>query len=468
MPWNQGGNGGSGGGGGGGTPDPNSVGATQIQSNAVTTVKIADLNVTSAKLADAAVTTAKIADGAVATADIADLAVTTIKVADGAITTDKIAAGAVATADIADGAVTLAKVSAALSDGQLLGRAGASLAGFTPGTAFNFNRNVTGGVAGLDANGRLDTATVGTVNDAFDVAVDVTPAFPAAPASNFGRIGVVEWVPQVRDFVVADAAGSLAFVERWFAGATKYSWAASQTAAFNGNGIGIALAALGTFSVPAMDATALGSRQRNRWTSALTNGSYSGPFSGNGSTGVGTARPGQLVGGVRLGGFFHAIEFAYGNDQANTSSFVGLGQSVPGGTATPITRAHHAGLSFEGASAAGSVVRFTRNDSSGTGIAVDLTAGSNGVVATLNRGASTAPLLLSMFMPTEQDILCVRLDRVDGPRNIVPIFRNTFTTQIPGAALTAGLVHETYMRANAAIGAGAIIDVYRVFGFSGG
>lgn len=304
--------------------------------------------------------------------------------------------------------------------------------------------------------------------NALDLAVDATPALPSAPASGFGRLGVVEWVPSWRDFVLGDNAGSLSFVERYFQGATKYSWAASQTATFDGGGVGIALAGLGTFSVPAIDATALGSRQRNRWTSATASGSYAGPFSGNGTTGVGGSRPGQLVGGVRIGGFYHAIEFAFGNDQANTSSFVGLGQTVPGGTATPITRSHHAGLSFEGAAAAGSVVRYTRNDGSANGIAIDVTAGSNGVVQTLNRGASAAPLLLSLFMPTESDILCMRLDRIDGPRSIVPIMRRSDTVQIPGSGLSGGLVHESYIRANALLGAGAIIDVYRVFGFAGG
>lgn len=76
------------------------VGAAQIDSNAVTTAKIADANVTSAKIADGNVTSAKIADGNVTSAKIADANVTTSKIADANVTTAK----------IADANVTLAKL----------------------------------------------------------------------------------------------------------------------------------------------------------------------------------------------------------------------------------------------------------------------------------------------------------------------------------------------------------------------
>lgn len=63
-------------------PDANSVGPTEIQTDAVTTGKVANSAVTTAKLADSAVTTLKIADTSVTTAKIADANVTYAKIQD--------------------------------------------------------------------------------------------------------------------------------------------------------------------------------------------------------------------------------------------------------------------------------------------------------------------------------------------------------------------------------------------------
>jgi hypothetical protein len=66
------------------------IGADQLQSNAVTTAKINNSAVTTAKIADDAVTTAKIADDAVTNSKIADDAVDTDQLADHSVTAVKI------------------------------------------------------------------------------------------------------------------------------------------------------------------------------------------------------------------------------------------------------------------------------------------------------------------------------------------------------------------------------------------
>lgn len=72
-----------------------SIGADEIEPDAVISVKILAGAVTTAKLADQAVATSKLAEDAVSANKIADGAVTTAKLADDAVTQAKIADGAV-------------------------------------------------------------------------------------------------------------------------------------------------------------------------------------------------------------------------------------------------------------------------------------------------------------------------------------------------------------------------------------
>ena len=96
------------------------LGASNLQTNSVTTAKIADDAVTNAKIADnavqaaqinaSAVTEAKINAAAVTTTKIADTAITTAKITDANVTEAKLASDAVSTAKIADDAVTIGKI----------------------------------------------------------------------------------------------------------------------------------------------------------------------------------------------------------------------------------------------------------------------------------------------------------------------------------------------------------------------
>ncbi|MFV2055220.1 MAG: hypothetical protein ACC707_02090, partial [Thiohalomonadales bacterium] len=77
------------------SPGANSVGASQIQTNAVTNSKILNAAVTGLKIATDAINTTHISAGAVTTNEIGTGAVTTNEIKDGSITRSKIATGAI-------------------------------------------------------------------------------------------------------------------------------------------------------------------------------------------------------------------------------------------------------------------------------------------------------------------------------------------------------------------------------------
>lgn len=328
------------------------------------------------------------------------------------------------------------------------------------------NKDVASGYAGIDANLRLDTAVIGTARDAFNIAVNTTPAVPSTPASNFLSLGGIEWVPGWRDLLFMDQSGFAYFIQRAMPWSHRLDWQAVQI----GTTLpaeGMIMATVGTITTPALANDQLSYRPRQRSTSAAAINSYATFFTGAGGTGLGVVRPGAVVSSTNIGGWFTTQTIAFGNDVAGTSMFVGCGQAVAGGTTTPVDRAHHIGISFEVGSATGSAIRVTRNDGSASGVAVAITLGNPGVVASLNRGASTFPLVVTTFEPPGGGLAGIRVDGIQGPQTIVPYFRDSFTTQIPSSGLTGGEVYEHYQRTHAGTTA-VIMDAYSMQGWSGG
>ena len=103
------------------TPNANNtIGSSEIASDAVTTAKIASDAITTAKINASAVTTAKIAANAVTTAKIDALAVTSAEIATDAVIAAKIADGAVTEGKIGALAVTEGKIaSSAVTEGKI-------------------------------------------------------------------------------------------------------------------------------------------------------------------------------------------------------------------------------------------------------------------------------------------------------------------------------------------------------------
>jgi hypothetical protein len=273
-----------------------------------------------------------------------------------------------------------------------------------------------------------------------------------------------------------DEGSSVSFVRRWMRGASEFSYTAFYKAAgafpiATGDGIDFAATPNGAAASQALAHTSLGYRRRIATTSDGTfagsqGGFYSG-FMGFPGAALPMLMPSQNVSGIRYGGYFVVLEFAFENDPDTMSAFAGVTELVPGGSASPITRPHHAAVSYEDGGAAGSAMRFTRNDGSATGTAVTLTAGNPGVVNTLNRG-TFEPIILTLFSPPEADALGVKIDLVTGPRNVTPIYRALHTTQIPTTP-SGGQLIEVFMRAGSPFAsAEGQFSLYRCFGWQGG
>lgn len=311
------------------------------------------------------------------------------------------------------------------------------------------------------ADGPMTVVTSGTV--------------PSAPSAGSTQLTPIEYVPGWRDLLMMDEDSSVSFVRRWMRGATEFSWApffkdAGGFAAPTGMGIDFGTSGNGG-DVQGLAHTSLGYRQRLRH---QMGGTFVGTGAGIFSGGYGfpafvhpKLMPSQNVSGIRYGGYFVVLEFAFENDPDVVAAFAGVTEIVPGGAASPITRPHHAGISYEDSAAAGSAMRFTRNDGSASGTAVTLTAGNPGVVNTLNRGTFN-PIVLTLFSPPEEDALGVRIDLVTAPRSITPIYRALHTTQIPTTP-SGGQSIEVAMVAGAPFASAAgIMSVYRCFGWQGG
>jgi hypothetical protein len=196
-------------------------------------------------------------------------------------------------------------------------------------------------------------------------------------------------------------------------------------------------------------------------------GFYSALSASSGTVTSQVTLPSRDVSGTRYGGYYFFMEFAWETDFANVSAFAGVGQDTPGGSSSPITRAHHAGVSWEPGSATGSAMRFTRNDGSASGTAVDLTVGQSGVLNSLNRG-TYQPIQITLFSPPEADALGVRIDVVTAPRSITPIYRALHTTGIPTTP-TNGQVIEVLQRNGSPFAGGqSLTSIYRIHGWQGG
>lgn len=295
---------------------------------------------------------------------------------------------------------------------------------------------------------------------------------PSAPSAGTTQLTPIEYVPGWRDLLMMDEDSSVSFVRRWMRGATEYHWAPT-TAPLNINnrlhgGTGIELVAFGNYtglSVPAFALSPEGSQPRLRINGdGVQGGFYSGTF-GFPAVPQQLHRPSGLASGVRYGGFYFAVQFRFNAAVAGATAnaFIGLGQSVPGGTTVPINRAHHAAISHEGGGSTSNPLRVTHNDGSASGVAVTLSTGTAGVTNTLLRN-ETRPLLLILYSPPESNELGVRIDRIDAPRTITPIYRATRTEQIPAASM----LFEMYQ---SGVGFGQTnpsLELYRVWGWQGG
>jgi hypothetical protein len=308
-------------------------------------------------------------------------------------------------------------------------------------------------------SGTLDTITSGTI--------------PSAPPADDVSLNSIEYVPGWRDLLMMDEDSSVSFVRRWMRGATEYHWAPIAAPDSVNNqirgGHGIEMVAFGGYnglSRPAFSLTPEGSQPRMRIDGdGATGGFYSGSFAFP-AVQQQLHFPSGIASGIRYGGFYFACQFRFNAAVlgASANAFVGLGQAVPGGTNVPVNRAHHAAISHEGGGSTSDALRFTRNNNSGSGIAVSLNTSSPGVINNLLR-SETRPLLLTLFSPPEADELNVRIDRIDAPRTITPIYRATHTTQIPAASM----LFECYQAGVVEFGAtNPSMELYRVWGWQGG
>jgi hypothetical protein len=302
--------------------------------------------------------------------------------------------------------------------------------------------------------------------------VTTTGTVPSAPSAGTTQLTPIEYVPGWRDLLMMDEDSSVSFMRRWMRGATEYHWAPT-TAPANVNtqvrgGYGLDLVAFGDYSGlsrPAFALTSAGSQPRLRIDGdGVLGGVYSGTF-GFPSVQQPLHFPSGVASSVRYGGFYFACQFRFNAAVSGTTAnaFIGLGQAVAGGTNVPVNRAHHAAISHEGGGSTSDALRFTHNDGSASGVAVTLSTGTTGVSNQLLR-SETRPLLLTLFSPPEADELNVRIDRIDAPRTITPIYRATRTSQIPAASM----LFECYQAGVGFGGTNPSMELYRVWGWQGG
>jgi len=297
---------------------------------------------------------------------------------------------------------------------------------------------------------------------------------PSAPSAGTTQLTPIEYVPGWRDLLMMDEDSSVSFVRRWMRGATEYHWSplvGPYLGSINNRvqgGHGLELIAFGGYDQltrPAFSLSPEGSQPRLRINGdGVTGGFYSGVF-GFPSITQELHYPSGVASSVRYGGFYFACQFRFNAavSGASANAFIGLGQAVPGGTNVPVNRAHHAAISHEGGGSTSDPLRFTHNDGSASGVAVSLSTGTTGVSNQLLR-SETRPLLLILFSPPESSELNVRIDRIDAPRTVTPIYRATRTDQIPAASM----IFDAYQAGVGFGGTNPSLELYRVWGWQGG
>jgi hypothetical protein len=314
--------------------------------------------------------------------------------------------------------------------------------------------------------------------------VVTTGTVPSAPSAGTTQLTPIEYVPGWRDLLMMDEDSSVSFVRRWMRGATEYHWrplSSGQVDAGSANptwpqtdvttnhpGDGMVLTLDGGYSnvyYPLLTRSATGSRRRLR---VEGNGVFAYVYSGQ----YGFPRlahnivvPSGTVSSVDQGGFYYRTTFRFATaiSGATANAIVGLAQVVPGATDVPVNRPHHIGISHEGGGSTGDPLRLTHNDGSANGVAVSLSTGTSGVINQLLR-SDTNPIQLTIYNPPEAREMGVRIDRLDGPRSITPIYRGVRTSQIPTEAL-----HAFFLQGGVGFGgANPALEIYSIDGWAGG
>ena len=322
------------------------------------------------------------------------------------------------------------------------------------------------------ADGPMTVVTSGTV--------------PSAPSAGTTQLTPIEYVPGWRDLLMMDEDSSVSFIRRWMRGATEFHWRPLASGGVDPDpssphptwphtdvttshpGDGMVLTVDGGYAAvwyPLLTRSAEGSRRRLR---VEGNGAFAYIYSGQ----YGFPRlphnivvPSGVVSSVDQGGFYYRTTFrlAASISGATANTLVGLAQVVPGATDVPVNRPHHIGISHEGGGSTSDPLRLTHNDGSANGVAVSLSTGTSGVINQLLRN-DTRPIQLTIYNPPEAREMGVRIDRLDGPRSITPIYRAVRTDQIPTEPLHAFLIQG-------GVGFGGVnpvIELYSIDGWSGG
>lgn len=370
-----------------------------------------------------------------------------------------------------------------VSNGQLVQVSGGVITGFTPGTAAAANIGAANGVAGLDANtqqalGALGLAVAAALSQPFRGGTN--SPIPGAPSA--GRQTIFAWdvVPRLGEILALDPANRLTAMRARVRGVRDYEWQAPSagTTVPAGNGISvIGLSTGGAISVPTLAAGVVTSQPMLQFTTGTTIGQYAGPYSGTGAGGLGVWRPST---GSNGGGYHEQAGAFPAGVPTGLSAFVGVAEAVAGGTATPISRAHHIGVSVEGTDPGGANpwyvsrrgpaagpagTRFALTAGTATG-GVSISGVNPNVVNTLNRD-NTGMIIVAINNPSDEAAFGITVLLMSTTGVYTEICTALFNTNIPDSTMTGGLVSEFYNRVNVG-GTGATVQSAYILGRTGG